>query len=82
MIQHSLLGGLQIGGGINDQNAQGWLDAGASKVSTENNMTSYLAILKVRGAGYRDILPIPRREILAGTTRKDILRHRQKQTSG
>lgn len=26
------LGGLQIGGGINDNNAQEWLDAGASKV--------------------------------------------------
>jgi phosphoribosylformimino-5-aminoimidazole carboxamide ribonucleotide (ProFAR) isomerase len=25
-------GGLQIGGGINDQNAKEWLDAGASKV--------------------------------------------------
>ncbi|EGN93041.1 hypothetical protein SERLA73DRAFT_116453 [Serpula lacrymans var. lacrymans S7.3] len=31
-------GGLQIGGGINDQNAQEWLDAGASKVI----VTSYL----------------------------------------
>ncbi|KAJ7368302.1 Phosphoribosylformimino-5-aminoimidazole carboxamide ribotide isomerase [Mycena albidolilacea] len=31
-------GGLQIGGGINDTNAQGWLDAGASKVI----VTSYL----------------------------------------
>ncbi|KAG6854786.1 hypothetical protein C0991_001213 [Blastosporella zonata] len=31
-------GGLQIGGGINDQNAQEWIDAGASKVI----VTSYL----------------------------------------
>ncbi|KAJ7129674.1 Phosphoribosylformimino-5-aminoimidazole carboxamide ribotide isomerase [Mycena epipterygia] len=31
-------GGLQIGGGINDKNAQEWLDAGASKVI----VTSYL----------------------------------------
>ncbi|KAF8222158.1 Phosphoribosylformimino-5-aminoimidazole carboxamide ribotide isomerase [Tricholoma matsutake] len=31
-------GGLQIGGGINDQNAKEWLDAGASKVI----VTSYL----------------------------------------
>ncbi|KAJ6515896.1 hypothetical protein C8R45DRAFT_958003 [Mycena sanguinolenta] len=31
-------GGLQIGGGINDTNAQSWLDAGASKVI----VTSYL----------------------------------------
>ncbi len=31
-------GGLQIGGGINDTNAQQWLDAGASKVI----VTSYL----------------------------------------
>jgi hypothetical protein len=27
-----VLGGLQIGGGINDENAVEWLDAGASKV--------------------------------------------------
>ena len=79
MIQHFLLGGLQIGGGINDQNAQEWLDAGASKVSTEH-VTSYLAILKVHHVGYRNILPIPRRKILVGTTQKDILRHRQRQT--
>lgn len=25
-------GGLQVGGGINEKNAQEWLDAGASKV--------------------------------------------------
>lgn len=29
---HLDAGGLQIGGGINDQNAKEWLDAGASKV--------------------------------------------------
>jgi phosphoribosylformimino-5-aminoimidazole carboxamide ribonucleotide (ProFAR) isomerase len=29
---HLDTGGLQIGGGINDQNAKEWLDAGASKV--------------------------------------------------
>ena len=28
-------GGLQIGGGITDSNAQGWLDNGASKVSSQ-----------------------------------------------
>jgi len=27
-------GGLQVGGGINDQNAKEWIDAGASKVSS------------------------------------------------
>ncbi|KAM6495886.1 hypothetical protein JOM56_008592 [Amanita muscaria] len=35
---HEWPGGLQIGGGITDQNAQEWLDAGASKVI----ITSYL----------------------------------------
>lgn len=25
-------GGLHVGGGINEENAQGWLDAGAEKV--------------------------------------------------
>lgn len=32
LIKVGNLGGLQIGGGINDQNAQEWIDAGASKV--------------------------------------------------
>jgi phosphoribosylformimino-5-aminoimidazole carboxamide ribotide isomerase len=31
------LGGLQIGGGVNDKNAKDWLDAGASKVRNKRN---------------------------------------------
>lgn len=34
------LGGLQIGGGINDENAKEWLDAGASKVRNARRTSS------------------------------------------
>lgn len=34
------LGGLQIGGGINDENAKEWLDAGARKVRNTRRSNS------------------------------------------
>ena len=33
-------GGMQVGGGINDENAQDWLGAGASKVSLDERAGS------------------------------------------
>jgi len=33
-------GGLQVGGGVNDQNAKDWIDAGAEKVCILTNNTS------------------------------------------
>ena len=53
---HLDAGGLQIGGGINDRNAQEWLDAGASKVRIyQASKPSYgLCVI-----GHRDVLPLP-----------------------
>lgn len=65
---HLDAGGLQIGGGINDRNAQEWLDAGASKVRIyQASKPSYgLCVI-----GHRDVLPLPWCKILSRTIEED-----------
>ncbi|KAG5646554.1 hypothetical protein DXG03_002857 [Asterophora parasitica] len=63
--------GLQIGGGISDQNAQEWIDAGASKVwtgisSSDANNVSWATL------GDCNVVPLPERQILAGTIAENI----------
>jgi hypothetical protein len=40
-------GGLQVGGGIKDTNAQYWIDAGAEKVGSLSSKTALLIVLSV-----------------------------------
>jgi phosphoribosylformimino-5-aminoimidazole carboxamide ribotide isomerase len=59
-------GGLQVGGGITDQNCVGWIEAGASKASQ-------ISVFRLRGsdpgAGDRDLVPLPRRQVRAREAR-------------
>lgn len=41
-------GGLQVGGGINDKNAKGWIDAGAEKVNISYlDMSCVVVVLRI-----------------------------------
>lgn len=57
LIHLSLADALQIGGGINEQNAAEWLQNGASKV--RRLMSIIFSGGSSRSTGYRDILPVP-----------------------
>lgn len=63
-FQTDFQGGLQIGGGINQDNARDWLEAGASKVREQIirplRTNLYLPL------GHCDFLPFSGRSLLAG----------------
>jgi len=58
-------GHLQIGGGINDANARGWIDAGAEKVGPCSVFPSRNSKAKYGAVGYHNIFPFPRWSLLS-----------------
>jgi imidazole glycerol phosphate synthase subunit HisF len=62
--------GLQVGGGITEDNAEQWLQAGAEKVSSARDFVRYLLAdpRMASLAGYCDVVSIPISEVLSGST--------------
>ena len=72
-------GGLQLGGGINDQNAKEWLDAGASKVSNKFNFSCRPVIIE-HFTGDSNIVSFPWSQVFLGKVGEDIVYCRKRQT--
>lgn len=67
-------GGLQVAGGITDENARYWIDQGADKVSIYICIYAYICSVPcwkskdqgiINVAGYYHFVPLPRRQVLA-----------------
>lgn len=59
-------GGLQVGGGITDQNARQWIEWGAERVSFRGN-GCWIMLIEV--VGHHHIFSLPFWQVLAGTSR-------------
>ena len=76
------IGGLQVGGGINDGNALEWIEAGASKVCVQLRPPDIRGVPQRNTcccAGHRHVVPISRCEVLLGKTTEDLDNRRERQ---